>query len=135
MAIRFDSKEISPTSRNTAGVKGINLADDDEIISAQVVRSTTDNLAIFSQSGMVKKFGLEELPIQKRAGKGLMCYKPTDSTGAVAAAALVEDADNVLIIGDKTSICIEASDIPILSRSSIGNIAIKNSKILSVSKV
>ena len=135
MAIRFDSKEISPTSRNTAGVKGINLADDDEIISAQVVRSTTDKLAVFSQSGMVKKFGLEELPIQKRAGKGLMCYKPTDSTGAVAAAALVEDADNVLIIGDKTSICIEASDIPILSRSSIGNIAIKNSKILSVSKV
>ena len=135
MAIRFDSKEISPTSRNTAGVKGINLADDDEIISAQVVRSTTDKLAVFSQSGMVKKFGLEELPVQKRAGKGLMCYKPTDSTGAVAAAALVEDADNVLIIGDKTSICIEASDIPILSRSSIGNIAIKNSKILSVSKV
>ena len=135
MAIRFDSKEISPTSRNTAGVKGINLAVDDEIISAQVVRSTTDKLAVFSQSGMVKKFGLEELPIQKRAGKGLMCYKPTDSTGAVAAAALVEDADNVLIIGDKTSICIEASDIPILSRSSIGNIAIKNSKILSVSKV
>ena len=135
MAIRFDSKEITPTSRNTAGVKGINLSDDDEIISAQVVRSTTDKLAVFSQSGMVKKFGLEELPIQKRAGKGLMCYKPTDSTGAVAAAALVEDADNVLIIGDKTSICIEASDIPILSRSSIGNIAIKNSKILSVSKV
>ena len=29
MAIRFDSKEITPTSRNTAGVKGINLSDDD----------------------------------------------------------------------------------------------------------
>ena len=64
-----------------------------------------------------------------------MCYKPTPSTGKVAAAALVEDGDNVLIIGDKTSICIEASEIPALSRPSVGNIVIKNSKILSVSKV
>ena len=135
MAIRFDSKEITPTSRNTAGVKGINLSDDDEVIGAQVVRSTTDRLAIFSQTGLTKKFGLEELPLQKRAGKGLMCYKPTPSTGKVAAAALVEDGDNVLIIGDKTSICIEASEIPALSRPSVGNIVIKNSKILSVSKV
>ena len=135
MAIRFDSKEITPTSRNTAGVKGINLSDDDEVIGAQVARSTTDRLAIFSQTGLTKKFGLEELPLQKRAGKGLMCYKPTPSTGKVAAAALVEDGDNVLIIGDKTSICIEASEIPALSRPSVGNIVIKNSKILSVSKV
>lgn len=135
MAIRFDSKEISPTSRNTAGVKGINLSDDDEVIGAQVVRNTTDRLAIFSQTGLTKKFGLEELPVQKRAGKGLMCYKPTPATGKVAAAALVEDGDNILIIGDKTSICVEASEIPALSRPSVGNIVIKNSKILSVSKV
>ena len=135
MAIRFDSKEITPTSRNTAGVKGINIADDDVIIGAQPVRNQTDKLAIFSQSGLSKKFGLEELPLQKRAGKGLMCYKPTDSTGLVSAAALVEDADNVLIIGDKNSICIEAKEIPVLGRASIGNQVIKNSKVLSVSKV
>ena len=135
MAIRFDSKEITPTSRNTAGVKGINIASDDVIVGAQPVRNLTDKLAIFSQSGLSKKFGLEELPLQKRAGKGLMCYKPTDSTGLVSAAALVEDSDNVLIIGDKNSICIEASEIPVLGRASIGNQVIKNSKILSVSKV
>jgi DNA gyrase subunit A len=134
MAIRFDSKEITPTSRNTAGVKGINISDD-IVIGAQVVRNSTDKLAIFSQSGLSKKFGLEELPVQKRAGKGLMCYKPTDSTGNVAAAALVEDADNVLILGDKSSICIEAKEIPSLGRASIGNQVIKNSKIISVSKV
>ena len=134
MAIRFDSKEITPTSRNTAGVKGINISDD-VVIGAQVVRNSTDKLAVFSQSGLSKKFGLEELPVQKRAGKGLMCYKPTDSTGNVAAAALVEDADNVLILGDKSSICIEAKEIPSLGRASIGNQVIKNSKIISVSKV
>ena len=135
MAIRFDSKEVSPTSRATSGVKGITLSADDEIIAAIPVRNTNDKLAIFVNGGYCKKFGLNELPIQKRAGKGLMCYKPTDSTGKVVAATLVEDTDCVLILGDKSSICIEASEIPNLGRASIGNVVIKNSKVLSVSKV
>lgn len=135
MAIRFDSKEVSPTSRATSGVKGINLGADDEIVAAIPVRNTNDKLAIFVNGGYCKKFGLDELPIQKRAGKGLMCYKPTDTTGKVVAATLVEDSDCVLILGDKSSICIEASEIPNLGRASIGNVVIKNSKVLSVSKV
>ena len=135
MAIRFDSKEISPTSRTTSGVKGITLSDGDYIVSALPVRNINDKLAIFSHNGMGKKIDLTELPIQKRAGKGLMVYKPTDATGHISAAALVEDADSVLILGDKSSICIEASEIPNLSRASIGNIIIKNNKVLSVSKV
>lgn len=135
MAIRFDSKEVSPTSRATSGVKGINLGADDKIVAAIPVRNTNDKLAIFVNGGYCKKFGLDELPIQKRAGKGLMCYKPTDTTGKVVAATLVEDSDCVLILGDKSSICIEASEIPNLGRASIGNVVIKNSKVLSVSKV
>jgi DNA gyrase subunit A len=135
MGIRFDSKEISPTSRATSGVKGINMADGDSIVAAIPVRNTNDKLAVFVQHGMAKKFNLDELPIQKRAGKGLMCYKPTDSTGKVAAATLIEDADNVLVIGDSTSICISAEDIPVLGRSSVGNQVIKNNTIKSVSKV
>ena len=135
MAIRFDSKEVSATSRATSGVKGINLADGDSIIAALPVRNTNDKLAVFAANGLAKKFDLSELPVQKRAGKGLMCYKPTDSTGLVAAAALVEDGDCVLVIGDKTSICVEASEIPLLGRPSIGNQIIKSNKILSVSKV
>ena len=135
MAIRFDSKEVSPTSRATSGVKGVNLGADDEIVAAIPVRNTNDKLAIFVNNGYCKKFSLDELPLQKRAGKGLMCYKPTDITGKVVAATLVEDSDCILILGDKSSICIEASEIPNLGRASIGNVVIKNNKVLSVSKV
>ena len=135
MAIRFDSKEVAATSRATSGVKGINLADGDSIVAAIPVRNANDKLAVFVQGGMAKKFSLDELPIQKRAGKGLMCYKPTESTGKVAAATLIEDTDNVLIIGDSTSICISAEEIPVLGRASIGNQVIKNNVIKSVSKV
>lgn len=135
MAIRFDSKEISPTSRTTSGVKGINMADGDSIVSAIPVRNANDKLAIFVEGGMAKKFSLDELPVQKRAGKGLMCYKPTSATGNVAAATLIEDSDAVLIIGDSSGICISAEEIPVLGRSSIGNQVIKNNTIKSVSKV
>ena len=135
MGIRFDSKEIGATSRATSGVKGINIGADDKIVAAMAVRNGNDKIAVFANGGLSKKIDLSELPLQKRAGKGLICYKPTESTGKVAAATLVEDSDSVLIIGDKTSICIGASDIPNLGRSSVGNQVIKNSKILSVSKV
>lgn len=135
MCIRFDSKEVGPTSRTSTGVKGINLANDDYIVSAIPVRNVNDKLAVFATNGVAKRIDLTEIPLQKRAGKGLACYKPTDSTGKVSAATLVEDADSVLVLGDKSSICIEASEIPVLGRASIGNQVIKNSKVLSVSKV
>ena len=134
-SIHFDSKEIGATSRTTSGVKGITLGTEDKVISAVPIRNKTDKLAIFVQNGLAKKFDLSELPIQKRGGKGLMCYKPTDSTGMVSAATLIEDGDSILILGDKSSICIEASEIPTLGRPSIGNQVIKGNKVLSVSKV
>jgi DNA gyrase subunit A len=135
VGIRFDSKEITPTSRSTSGVKGIALADGDSVITALPIRDINDKVAVFAQNGLAKKFALTELPIQKRAGKGLMCYKPSDITGPIMAATLVSDEDNVLIVGTPSSICISAKEIPELGRASIGNQVIKNSKINSVSKV
>lgn len=135
MGIRFNSNEITATSRNTSGVKGINLAENDFVVSALPLRNVNDKLAIFANGGMSKSINLTELPVQKRAGKGLICYKISDTTGPIVAATLVEDGDHVLILGDKSSICIEAKDIPNLGRASIGNQVIKNNKVLSVSKV
>ena len=135
MAIKFSSMEIGATSRTTYGVKGINISADDSVVSTLVVRHETDNLAIFSENGLGKQYPINETPIQKRAGRGLLCYKPTNSSGNVAAAALISKEDNILICGDKTSLCISATEIPVLGRVSIGNQLIKNNKILSVSKV
>lgn len=135
MGIKFDSKEIAATSRTTTGIKGITLNKDDYVVSALPVRNSNDNLAIFTNNGLCKKLKLDELPAQKRAGKGLMCYKPTESTGYIVGATLADDTDNILILGDRSSICVSAQEIPLLGRASIGNQVIKNSKINSVSKV
>ena len=133
--IKFSSMEIGATSRATSGVKGITINPDDEVIAALPLRHDTDAIAIISETGLGKKFSSSELPLQKRAGKGLICYKPTNSTGFVADGALISDEDNILIIGDKSSICISATEIPELSRASIGNQIIKNNKVKSISKV
>ena len=58
-----------------------------------------------------------------------------ETTGDVIAAALISDEDNLLVCGLPNSICISATEIPLLGRTSVGNQVMKGSKILSVSKV
>lgn len=130
IGIKFKSTDIGATSRATVGVKGITIKDDDEVVVGIPIRDETDNLAIFSTVGMGKKFGLEELPLQTRAGKGLIVYKDE-----VASAVLVSETDSVLLCGDKSSICFLASEIPNLGRTALGNQLIKGNRLISVSKV
>ena len=129
--IRFNTMEIGATSRNTSGVKGINLGTDDYIIAAAPVRDTTDQLAVFSKIGLGKRVSLSDLPTQKRGGKGLMCYK----NELIADIALVNDSDNLLLVGNNTSICISASELPSIGRAGAGNGMIKTQNLISVSKV
>lgn len=132
MCIHFSSTEVGATARATSGIKGITLNDGDWVVAANPIRNPNDQLAVFSENGLGKRISLTELPIQKRAGKGLMCYK---SPNNLAAATLVEDGDSILVLGDKSSICVAANEIPSLGRPSMGNQIIKGSKIISVSKV
>ena len=134
MAIRFESNEIGASGRTTMGVKGITLKENDKVALGLPIRNDTDNLAIFSATGLGKKVSIKEFPIQKRAGKGLICYKPNATTGNVVSAALVDDEDSILVCGARSGICISAKEIPELSRISIGNQIIKG-QITSISKV
>lgn len=135
MAIRFKSDEIPSCSRAAKGVKGINLKNDEYIAVTLPIRHETDMLAVFAENGSGKKVPLNEFPIQKRAGRGIACYKASNISGELAAATLVSDEDSILISGDKTSICISAQDIPELGRTCVGNQIIKGSHITSITKV
>lgn len=135
MGIKFNSMEVGATSRATIGVKGINMKEEDEIITAIPLRNNQDALALFSSNGLGKKMPNAELPLQKRGGKGLICYKPTPTVGHLVAAALVSDEDSLLLCGDKTGICISATEIPVLGRNTTGNQMVKGNTLISVSKV
>ncbi len=132
MCIKFDSSEITPTSRSTSGVKGINLNPEDEVITALVVRDKDDSLGLFSTGGTGKKIAANDLVTQRRGGKGVVCFKSGNDT--IAAATLINDEDNILVLGKSKSICISAKEVPQLGRTAIGNVIIKD-KIQSASKV
>lgn len=131
--IRFKTAEMPISSRIAQGVKGIALGKDDYVISCSPIKHDTDNFAIITEDGLGKKVPLTELPTQGRGGKGVRgCAKENK----IAGVCLVEDKDNVLIIGEKSSICISAKDIPLLNnRTSVGNILLKNNKVLSINKI
>ena len=119
MSIKFATKEINPVGRAAMGVKGIKLSEDDEIVAALPIHKTSDTVAIFTENGLGKKVSLEDFPLQGRGGKGLM----------------ISNEDNILICGNKSSICISAKDIPLLSKISQGNILLKDNKVLSATKI
>ena len=136
MGIKFSSLDVGATSRTTIGIKGMAFNDDDEIVAAIPVRNKNDDLAIFTSIGTGKKFDNTELPLQKRGGKGVICHKSSTASGMIAAAALVSDEDSLLMCGDKSSICISATEVPKLGRTSTGNQMLKGNKnLVSVSKV
>ena len=128
--IRFNSNEVSSTSRLTKGVKGMGLDADDEVIAALPIRDVNDCLSVFSSTGSAKKMELKEIVLQKRGGKGFIVYKNND----LAAAQLINDNDTVLIVGNKSSICIKGEEIPTMTKIASGNVVLKD-KIISVSKV
>lgn len=130
MGIRFNSANISPTGRLTSGVKGINLKEEDYIVATLPIRDMKDSVAIFGTNCMGKRVPLTDLPLQKRGGKGLICHKETIADGA-----LVSEEDKVLVLSNNSSICIEASELPVLGRGASGNQVIKQGRITSVSKV
>ena len=135
MGIKFKTSEVSPSGRATMGVKGIALGEGDKVVTALPIRSNEDQLAIFSENGLGKRIKIDEFVTQSRGGKGIICYKPTSSTGNVVAGTLVADSDNLLVSGSTKSICIGANDISTVGRASIGVQIIKEGHITSVSKI
>ena len=131
MSIRFSTKEIGAVGRVAMGVKAIKLNKDDEVITALPIHKDTDTVGIITVTGIGKKVALKEFPSQARGGKGTIVYKDTDLAGA----AMLSDEDNILISGNYSSICISATDLPLIGKLGQGNVLIKNNRVLSITKI
>ena len=131
MSIRFGTSDIGAVGRVAMGVKAIKLNEDDEVLTALPVHKESDNVGIFTATGLGKKVALKEFPIQGRGGKGTIVYKGADLVGA----AMLSDEDNVLISGNSSTICISATDVPLVSKIGQGNVLIKSNRVISVTKI
>jgi len=136
--IRFSEDDVRGTGRTSMGVRGINLADQDEVIGMQLVTQGTD-LLIVSEKGMGKRTVMDEFTIQNRGGKGVKCYKITEKTGNVVGIKAVDEEDEIMIINTEGIIIrMFCSGISVLGRITSGVKLInlnENDVVASIAKV
>ena len=70
-AIQFDEEDVRVMGRAAAGVRGMRLEGDDEVVEADVVRMSHRYVFTVTESGMGKITELDEYREQGRAGSGL----------------------------------------------------------------
>ena len=71
MSIRFVESEVNGMGRVAAGVRGIQLKEDDEIVAAEWVSGDEGEVFVITELGFAKRSLLLDYPIQGRGGKGV----------------------------------------------------------------
>ena len=118
--IRINEIDIRKIGRNSIGVKAMKLEHGDEIIGMQLCLQGK-YLLLVSEFGIGKRVLLDEFKIQKRNGKGMICYKPSQKTGKLVGAKLINDDREIFIITNKgILIRLEVNNISIIGRYGMG---------------
>ena len=111
-AIRFNEQDVRSLGRNTRGVRGIQLSDDDFVAQMVIVNSEVlegqetgqeiakedDTLLIVTENGYGKRTAVSAYRSQKRGGKGIIAIGKSARNGAVVAAKRVADIDELVLI-------------------------------------
>ena len=122
LAIRFDEKNVRPMGRATRGVRGIDLRQDDFVVSVcPVSAEDKERMLSVSEQGYGKQTAITTYRLQSRGGKGVINMKTTDKTGKVVAVFPVEDESEIMIITQQGKLIrLEAGDIRKTGRSAQG---------------
>ena len=119
--IRFDQNDIRIMGRDTQGVKGISLEDDDEVVAALPVIEEKQDILFVTENGFGKKTLASEFRTQNRGGKGLITYKVTEKTGKLVGASEIFDVHDAVIMNEVGMIIrIPSEEIPCLGRNASG---------------
>ena len=105
-AIRFPENKVRPIGRVSAGVRGIELEDNDEVVGMICIEpDQKKDVLVLSEHGYGKRTDLDEYRITNRGGKGVKTINITEKTGDLVSIQAVED-DNDLMIINKSGITI-----------------------------
>ncbi|MER2262967.1 MAG: DNA topoisomerase IV subunit A [Psychrobacillus sp.] len=75
-SVRFSLDEVPITGVKTSGVKGINLKDEDYVVSVNVVsQQSTEDIMLITQRGSIKRMHLSEVEPGARAKRGLVTLR------------------------------------------------------------
>ncbi len=126
-AIRFPHAEVRPMGRNAAGVMGMRLDPDDELVALVPVSQPEGYLFVLAEKGYGKATPLLEYRTTHRGGKGIRTFHVTDKTGAlVAALQLVNLQEELLLVTQEgQSIRFSAQELSVRGRDTQGTLLIR----------
>lgn len=140
-AIRFNESKTRPMGRNASGVRGISLADENDVVVGMITIPDSDNsnVLVVSENGYGKRSDIEDYRVTNRGGKGVKTLNITDKTGNLIAIKNVTDNDDLMII-NKSGIIIRLAvkDLRVMGRATQGVRLINlkgNDQIAAVAKV
>ena len=119
-SIRFHEAEVRPSGRTSQGVRGMRLTKGDCIVGMAVL-SHGQTLFTLTENGYGKRTSVDEYPIQKRGGKGVITIKTSERNGKVVALLLVEEDDIVMLMTDAGKLIrIPVNGVSVISRNTQG---------------
>ena len=119
-AIAFPESGVRSMGRVTRGVRGIMLADGDEVVAMDILKSDSEVLTV-TEGGYGKRTAAGEYRTQTRGGKGLINMKVTEKTGPVVGIRVVrEDQELMLITTEGIVIRTSVNEISRISRNTQG---------------
>ena len=137
-AIKFNESDVRPMGRTAAGVKSMNLREDDIAVCMDIAVDE-EALLVISENGFGKRTPLTEYKRQNRGGVGLITYKKSEKTGKVIGATVCKEDDELMLINTSgVAIRINVSDISVTSRSAMGVTLMRTSeteKIVAIAKI
>jgi len=119
-SIRFHESDIRPSGRIARGVRGLRLAKGDGIVGMEVL-SHGQTLFAATENGYGKRTSIDEYPLQRRGGKGVITIKTSERNGQVVAILLVHDEDDLMLMADTGKLIrMSVRQISVISRNTQG---------------
>ena len=119
-SIRFHESDVRPTGRVARGVRGLRLAQGDRIVGMEVL-SHGQTLFTATEKGYGKRTSIDEYPLHKRGGKGVITIKTSERNGLVVAILLVDEDDDLMLMADSGKLIrMPISGISVIRRNTQG---------------
>ena len=120
MSIKFDERDVRSMGRTTQGVKGINLAPEDEVLGMEI-ELEGGYLLVLTEQGYGKRTPLSKYPRQIRGGKGVKTLRVIRKRGKLAGARIVKEDHGLMVVsGEGILIRMLAKGIPVQGRNTQG---------------
>ena len=118
-AVRFNEAAVRAMGRTARGVKGMDLATGEHIISLLVPEKS--HILSATENGYGKRTSLEEYPTKGRGTKGVISIQTSERNGAVVGAVQVDEGEEIMMISDGgTLVRTRVDEVSISSRNTQG---------------